>query len=64
MHSQAFLAAEEDNAEAAVEDIRRTGHTDRVCLLCGGELKCNIKPSGYSVKCVREGRTVLSVRGI
>jgi hypothetical protein len=66
MDSSKKLTYEEEgeNAELALEEGERTGHTERRCLRCGGEFIFHVTPSGYSIKCARENCFVLTARGI
>jgi hypothetical protein len=58
------IEIEEDNAEKALEEWERMRETKHRCLRCGGEFEFDIKASGYSIKCKREGCFVMTVRGI
>lgn len=56
--------AETDNALDAAEDIARNGRTDRRCLACSGDLIVEHVGASYLVRCAKEGRVILTSRGI
>ena len=56
--------AEIDNANKAVIELRTLGYTNCVCLRCGSKLVINDVVSAYQVKCERENRVILTVRGL
>lgn len=58
------IEMEEDNAEKALDDWRKTGITERRCLRCGGRFTYFIATSGYKIQCEREGCFVMTARGI
>jgi hypothetical protein len=55
--------AEAENAEAAIEEERRTGRTERRCLRDGGHLIFEDYGPGYVIRC-ENGDYKLTVRGI
>lgn len=60
----AEVLAEVDNAELAVEELARDGHTSRKCLRCGGHLSLERIGGSYQVRCGQEGRVILTSRGL
>jgi hypothetical protein len=56
--------AEIGNAESAAEELDRTGHTARRCLVCGGELIVEEVGASYLVRCKKEDRVITTSRGI
>ena len=55
--------AEVNNAEAAIEEERRTGTTQRRCLRDGGRLIFEERGSGYIIRC-ENGDFRMTARGI
>ena len=56
-------AEEIDNAEAAIEEERRLGKTDRRCLRDGGRLIYEDFGTAYTIRC-ENGDFQVTVRGI
>jgi hypothetical protein len=54
---------EYENAELGFQEFRRTGHSDRHCLRCGGKLLFEDKGVAYAIWCER-GDFRVTVRGI
>ena len=62
--AQAPITEEEvDHAEAAIEEERETGQTNRRCLRCGGRYIFDDRGSGYIIRC-ENGDFEVSSRGI
>jgi hypothetical protein len=56
--------AEIHNAEAAAEELAKSGHTDRRCLVCSGDLVVEEIGASYLVRCKNENRVITTSRGI
>jgi hypothetical protein len=61
--SQLDLELEDDNALAAIAEIKSEGHAKRRCLRCGGEFVYEDLGTAYVIRC-ENGDYKLTSRGI
>ena len=49
---------------AAIKDVMDTGHTQRVCPICGGQLKVTVEGYSGDVRCENDCFEARTVRGL